>query len=67
MRGKLLLLAGVPGRMPHAVAGAAFSVAVSCEKLKKLKWCQVLLYSGQPGGKETDLNSGKFSWEVLSG
>lgn len=52
--------------MQHAVAIAAFSDAVSCDKFKKLVWCQVLLYPGQSGGKETDLNSWKFSFEVLS-
>lgn len=61
-----LLLADVPGDMQHAVTTAAFSDAVSCDKLKKLVWCQVLLYPGQSGGKETDLNSWKFSFEVLS-
>lgn len=33
MRGGLLLLADVPGDMQHAVAIAAFSDAVSCDKL----------------------------------
>lgn len=36
MRGGVLLPADVPGHMQEAVAKAAFSVTVNCEKLKKI-------------------------------